>query len=118
MRSFCTRSLNWYGPEHTGLPPGSLSNEAGEIIMPARSDSCDSSEASGSARCSTTVLASGASTLATVASSLLRLLSGSVRARSRLALTAAASIGVPSWNTASVRSLKVSVLLSALVLQD
>ncbi len=80
--------------------------------MPARSDSCDSSEASGSDRFSTTVWSSGASTLATVASSLLRLLSGSVRARSRLALTAAALMGVPSWKTASVRSLKVSVLLS------
>ena len=39
--------------------------------------------------------------------------SGNVWARSRLAFTAAASIGVPSWNVASSRSVSVSVVPSS-----
>ena len=58
------------------------------------------------------------STDSTEASSLLRTESGSERARSRLALAAAASSRVPSWKVTPSRSLKVSVLPSSLVDQE
>ncbi|CUI83733.1 Uncharacterised protein [Achromobacter xylosoxidans] len=112
------RSTNLYGPEQIGLRPteatSASANDLGDSIMPARSDSCASSVASGCLRVSTSVAASGASTFSTEASSPLRRLSGSVMARSRLALAAAASNLLPSWNSASSRSLKVSTLLSGL----
>ena len=81
--------------------------------MPARSESCDSRVASGRERLIFTVRSSTTSTLATEVSSLLRKLSGSVRARSILAFTAAASIFSPSWNFTPGRSLKVSDLPSS-----
>ncbi|CUJ39946.1 Uncharacterised protein [Achromobacter kerstersii] len=118
MRSFWMRSTNLYGPEHTGLRPTEATSASakvlGDSIMPARSDSWASKVASGFFSVSTRVVASGASTFSTEASSPLRRLSGSVIARSRLALAAAASNFAPSWNSASSRSLNVSTLLSGL----
>ena len=70
----------------------------GDMIMPARSESCESSVASARESLSATVRSSTTSTLRPRPSSLLRRLSGSVRARSMLAFTAAALIGSPSWN--------------------
>ena len=100
------------------MPPGSLSKAAGDIIMPARSDSCDSSEASGSGQAQHHGL--GVRRLdAGDRGQLALAVAVGQRARTfQIGLTAAASTGAPSWNTASLRSLKVSVLLSSLVVHD
>jgi hypothetical protein len=68
----------------------------GDMIMPARSESCESRVASARERLTFTVRSSTASTLSTEVNSLLRRESGRVRARSILAFTAAAFRGSPS----------------------
>src|SRR5512135_683327 len=116
MRSWATRSTNWYGPAQTGLLPN-LSPSAwatlGATIMPARSASWASSGANGAERLRRTVDGSMTSTLETGASSPRRLEPGIVLWRSMLYLTAAASIVSPSWNLTPLRSLIVSALPSA-----
>ena len=99
MRSCATRSTNLNGPEHTGLVPKFAPPACaafGETIIPARSASTDSSGAKGAVRLSRTVAPSTTSTLATGRSSPLRLEPAMFLWRSRLNLTAAASIFSPS----------------------
>ena len=104
------------GPEHTGLAPNlspAASAALGETIMPARSVSTASSGANGAARLMRTVCGSTASTLDTTASSPRRFEPFMFLWRSRLYLTAAASIFSPSWKVTPWRSLTSSDLLSA-----
>ena len=117
MRSWATRSANLNGPEQTGLAPKfapSACAAFGETIMPARSASAARIGVNGADRFSFTVAGSTTSTLATGRSSPLRFEPAIVLCRSMLNLTAAASNFSPSWKVTSVRSLIVSVLLSAL----
>ena len=113
MRSCCTRSTNLKGPAQTGLRPN-LSPASfaalGLRIMPARSASWAISGENGFLSSSRTVVASATSTLSTAASSGLRNEPCMVMCRSRLALTASASIASPSWNLTPGRSLMVTVL--------
>src|SRR6478735_10467253 len=116
MRSRDLRSTNWYGPAQTGAAANSPAFSVaalGETIMPARSLRLASSGTNGSDRLNFTLSAASASTLATGASSALRLESGMDFMRSILNLTAAASNAVPSWNVTFWRSVKVIDLPSA-----
>ena len=115
MRSWATRVENLNGPTQTGLVPNLSPSDVsavGDMIMPARSARRAVSGAFGALRFSVTVDGSVTATLATLASSLLRAEVAKVMWRSRLVLTAAASIVVPSANLMPVRSLMVTVLPS------
>ena len=111
---FCgTRLASLNGPTHTGAVAKFLPSALvalGLRIIPARSASAAVSGANGVLSLTTTVLASGASTLVMGPSSLLRPDPSSVRLRSNVALTAAASNGVPSANFTPSRTGMVTVL--------
>ena len=116
MRSCATRSVNLYGPAHTGALPN-LSPSAvaalGETIMPARSVSCAISGANGDLSTRRRVVGSTTVTESICEISARRNEPCIDRCRSRLNLAAAASKGSPSWNFTPVRSLMVTVLPSA-----
>ena len=116
MRSCCTRSTNLKAPAQTGfrpnLSPASLA-ALGDTIMPARSVSWAMSGENGALSSSRTVSGSTTSTLSTAASSGRRNEPCMVMCRSRLALTASASMRSPSWNLTPGRSLMVTVLPSS-----
>ncbi len=116
MWSPATRSVYLNGPTHTGSLPNfspSLRSWAGDMIIPARSASSETSGAEGAFRCSRTVAGSTTSTDSTDASSPERLEVFSSRWRSSEVLTASASKGVPSLNFTPSRSGIVSVLRSS-----
>ena len=83
--------------------------------MPARSDRISSSAESGCFSLIATCCGPVTSTPSTVTRSPLMLERGSVRARSRLNFTAAASSGVPSWKVTPARMLSSRVLGSGLL---
>ncbi len=107
-----TRFENLNGPTHTGADPNfvpSFCVAVGLTIIPARSVSAAVSGANGADRVMTTLEGSGASTLVIGPSSLLRAEVLRVSSRSRLALTALASNGVPSAKVMPVRTGMVTV---------
>ena len=91
-----------------------LSNAAGLIIMPGRSESTSGSWAPLPPRLRVTVSGSTTSTDVMTARSEATAEPSTVWPRSMFAFTASASNGVPSWNVTPSRSVNVSAVPSAL----
>ena len=110
-RSPGIHSPNAYGPVPTGCDPSASGSAAavGDTIIPGRSARICTSELSGRLRAMRTCVGSTTSTDSIIERSAFTVDVSSVMARSRFALTAAASNGVPSWNVTPSRSVSSSV---------
>lgn len=95
-----------------------MSNAAGLTMQPPRSLSLSGNDASGAVSLRSTVWSSTISTVSTPARSPAATEPSVVFARSRLALTASASNGVPSWNETPPRSCMRSTRPSSRNSQD
>ncbi len=116
MWSCATRSLNANGPAHTGcaaISSDPLARTRGDIGVPGRLASSDSSGAYGALSRIRNVCASTTSSPVIADISVLRWLSGAVRYRSMFSRIASAVNGSPSWNCTFSRRCTVSESLSS-----